>query len=159
MKVKNFVMMFLLVVFFPILFCACASTDIEHNDTAARITASSCEYRAVEDKTLIIFDVAIHNATIYNMKEETFVISLYKNGAYVRDDTVTYNFKIKADSTDTKHNCTFLVDGDIDAIGDVFYFSCKYCSFWETYQLYFYIGIGVIVVGVVIAILAKIFDW
>ena len=162
-KIKSkicFIVMLIIVAIFPLMFSACASTDMEHNETKMSIKQNyTCDYRVSTDETKVRYTLTVDNNTIYNMKSQSLTFDLYNNGSYVKSETIDYNFYVLNSASGVEKDTYFIVSGEVDEIKS-FTFSCEYDSFWETYKWYILLTIIISVVLVVIYIICMIAcDW
>lgn len=153
---KLILVVIVLLVLLTFLFAGCASFDKENNDTSMSYSHNfQVEYNTQTGNTDVVFCVQITNATVYDMIEESFVFSTYKDGAFVKNETINYDIKIHSNKT-IYQDLKFSLQGQIDAV-QLDSWDCEYSSWWDTYKTYIIWAVIIIAVVVGAIVLFEIF--
>ena len=98
----------------PMVFLSgCASTSQEGSANARLTSQATCTYANSSDTTRVSFVIQINNESIYDISNESFHFSLYKDDSIVETKYYKYSIEVKASKSIT-NSCYFDYNGQID---------------------------------------------
>lgn len=131
----------------------CASTSQEGSANARLTSQAACTYTSSSDTTRVSFVIQINNESIYDISNESFQFSLYKDDSIVETKYYKYSIKVKASKSIT-NSCYFDYNGQIDSAVFVSW-NCEYSSFWDTYSAWMITTIVIVSILIVLFIIAE----
>lgn len=131
----------------------CASTSQEGSANARLTSQAACTYTSSSDTTRVSFVIQINNESIYDISNESFQFSLYKDDSIVETKYYKYSIKVKASKSITS-SCYFDYNGQIDSAVFVSW-NCEYSSFWDTYLAWMITTIVIVSILIVLFIIAE----
>lgn len=138
----------------PMVFLSgCASTSQEGSANARLTSQAACTYTSSSDTTRVSFVIQINNESIYDISNESFQFSLYKDDSIVETKYYKYSIKVKASKSIT-NSCYFDYNGQIDSAVFVSW-NCEYSSFWNTYSAWMITTIVIVSILIVLFIIAE----
>lgn len=138
----------------PMVFLSgCASTSQEGSANARLTSQATCTYTSSSDTTRVSFVIQINNESIYDISNESFQFSLYKDDSIVETKYYKYSIKVKASKSITS-SCYFDYNGQIDSAVFVSW-NCEYSSFWDTYSAWMITTIVIVSILIVLFIIAE----
>lgn len=138
----------------PMVFLSgCASTSQEGSANARLTSQAACTYTSSSDTTRVSFVIQINNESIYDISNESFQFSLYKDDSIVETKYYKYSIKVKASKSITS-SCYFDYNGQIDSAVFVSW-NCEYSSFWDTYLAWMITTIVIVSILIVLFIIAE----
>ncbi len=138
----------------PMVFLSgCASTSQEGSANARLTSQATCTYANSSDTTRVSFVIQINNESIYDISNESFQFSLYKDDSIVETKYYKYSIKVKASKSIT-NSCYFDYNGQIDSAVFVSW-NCEYSSFWNTYSAWMITTIVIVSILIVLFIIAE----
>lgn len=138
----------------PMVFLSgCASTSQEGSANARLTSQAACTYTSSSDTTRVSFVIQINNESIYDISNESFQFSLYKDDSIVETKYYKYSIKVKANKSITS-SCYFDYNGQIDSAVFVSW-NCEYSSFWDTYLAWMITTIVIVSILIVLFIIAE----
>ena len=138
----------------PMVFLSgCASTSQEGSANARLTSQATCTYTNSSDTTRVSFVIQINNESIYDINNESFQFSLYKDDSIVETKYYKYSIEVKASKSIT-NSCYFDYNGQIDLAAFVSW-NCEYSSFWDTYSAWMITTIVIASILIVLFIIAE----
>lgn len=138
----------------PMVFLSgCASTSQEGSANARLTSQAACTYTSSSDTTRVSFVIQINNESIYDISNESFQFSLYKDDSIIETKYYKYSIKVKASKSITS-SCYFDYNGQIDSAVFVSW-NCEYSSFWDTYLAWMITTIVIVSILIVLFIIAE----
>lgn len=138
----------------PMVFLSgCASTSQEGSANARLTSQAACTYTSSSDTTRVSFVIQINNESIYDINNESFQFSLYKDDSIVETKYYKYSIKVKASKSIT-NSYYFDYNGQIDSAVFVSW-NCEYSSFWDTYLAWMITTIVIVSILIVLFIIAE----
>lgn len=138
----------------PMVFLSgCASTSQEGSANARLTSQAACTYTSSNDTTRVSFVIQINNESIYDISNESFQFSLYKDDSIVETKYYKYSIKVKASKSITS-SCYFDYNGQINSAVFVSW-NCEYSSFWDTYLAWMITTIVIVSILIVLFIIAE----
>ncbi len=138
----------------PMVFLSgCASTSQEGSANARLTSQATCTYTNSSDTTRVSFVIQINNESIYDINNESFQFSLYKDDSIVETKYYKYSIEVKASKSIT-NSCYFDCNGQIDLAAFVSW-NCEYSSFWDTYSAWMITTIVIASILIVLFIIAE----
>lgn len=138
----------------PMVFLSgCASTSQEGSANARLTSQATCTYTSSSDTTRVSFVIQINNESIYDINNESFQFSLYKDESIVETKYYKYSIEVKASKSIT-NSCHFDYNGQIDSAVFVSW-NCEYSSFWDTYSAWMITTIVIASILIVLFIIAE----
>lgn len=144
---KIFSVLFLLVLFVPML-TSCQSTDKTNSYfNTETISVSEFDYDSENNQTTVVWTTTLTNKTIYNIKDFSVKFELYSGETLVDTKIYTYSHFI-GHGKEYTGAFSFTYNGNIDNIKYKAW-DATYDTFWETYKVWIIVSIIVVAVAAI----------